>query len=214
VLANLQKYASVNAANVTVKYIFTEENGSFEEVEAFVSLVREYALRDCVFQISFDFKQEAVPVDAAAAVVSLHGLLADAGIQLIYVDDLLRQRLQKIHSASERVITSALAERGLEHALADRSYYDSVAVWGAGWQARRLVETSLFFQDVNVAFFVESSSARIGDRFLDRDIVAPRTLLQSSVPVLIAASQSYPAIYDQLLKLRVDESRLVKGLVL
>ncbi len=211
-LANLEKYASANSSNVTIKYIFTDGNSFIEEVKGFVSLVQEYNLIRCNYQISSDFNKESISSDDAILMIVMYGLLTDAGCRQVYFDDLLRIRLDETHSRS--AIKSKIAEMGFGHILADEASYKSVAIWGAGWTAKYLLEKTSFFKHVNVEFFVDSTAAKIGSRFQDRDVLAPSALLNSDIPVVIAAIQGYPIIYDALLALGIDESRLVKKLIL
>ena len=212
-LANLEKYAFANSSKVTIKYIFTEGNSSIEEVKAFVSRVQEFNLIKCNFQISSDFKKEKISLDDAILMIAMYGLLTDAGCRLVFFDDLLRIRLDEIHAHSEKLIKSKIAEMGLGHVLADEASYKSVAIWGAGWMAKYLLEKTSFFKHVNVEFFVDSTPSKIGGRFLDRDILAPSALLDSDIPVVIAAVQGFPIIYRAFSTLGIDESRLIKELI-
>ena len=213
-MKNLEKYAEANSNQVTVKYIFTEGNYSVDEVKAFVSLVQDYNLIDCNFQISCDFKHETIALDAVISMIVMYGLLTDAECRLVFFDDLLRQRLSEAHAESEQVIKLALKELGLSHILADRAAYKSVAIWGAGWQSKYLIEKSAFFKDVDVEYFIDSRTSRIGERFMDHDIVGPDRLLNSDIPVVIAAVQNLPLIYKSFVDLGIDQSRLVKQLII
>lgn len=214
VLGTLKKYASISPERVTVKYIFTDENNSIEEIRAFVKEVQDYKLTRCNFQISSDFKKEVISLEAAASMISLYGLLMAARCRLVFFDDLLRQRFDDIHSHSEEEIRSMISDFGLGHVLADPTSHKSVAVWGAGWQAKYLLEKTFFFKNVEVAFFVDSTPSKIGGRFLDRDVFEPSVLIETDIPVVIAAVQAFPAIYDSYLDLGIDESRLIRELII
>lgn len=214
VLGNLAKYVAANASCVTIKYVFTEQNSSLSEVKAFVSLMQQGDLAGCNFQISYDFKKETVPVDTVISMVAMFGLLSDAGFHVIYFDDLLRQRLTEIHSTSGNFIEAGLDELGLGHALASKDAFKIVAIWGAGWQAKYMIENSVFFKHAKVKFLVDETPSKIGGRFLGYDIVAPSALLDSDIPVVIAAVQGFPAIYKSYVELGIDKSRLVSGLIL
>lgn len=214
VLETLKKYAGLNAERVTVKYIFTKANSAIEEISAFAKEVREYELTRCNFQISSDFREEAIALETAASMICLFGLLRAARCRLVFFDDLLRQRLYDIHCNSEQEIVSMISDYGLGHVLADPTSHKSVAIWGAGWQARYLLEKTLFFKNVEVAFFVDSTPSKIGGRFLDRDVLEPSVLLKTDIPVVIAAVQGFPAIYDSFVNLGIDESRLIGELII
>lgn len=214
VMRNLHRYAKVSPDRVTLKYIFTEGNTAMAEVQGFVALMQDHQLLDCNFQISCDFKHETIALDDVIAMIALYGLLTDAGAGVVFFDDLLRQRLGEAHAHSAGQIRQALQDMGLGHILADDSVYPRVAIWGAGWQSRYLIEKSAFFKRVDVAYFVDSRRSRIGERFMDHDIVAPDTLLESDIPVVIAAVQNLPIIYRSFQELGIDRARLVRQLII
>lgn len=214
VVSTLKRYAAANADQVTIKYIFTEGNCSLEEVKAFVDLMQRNHLLDCNFQISCDFKHETIALDAVIAMIALYGLLTEQHCRLVFFDDLLRQRLTETHAQAEPVIQSTLSALGLGHILADRQAYRKVAIWGAGWQSRYLIEKTAFFKDVEVAYFIDSRPSRIGERFMDHEIVGPEQLLQSDIPVVIAAVQNLPIIYQSFRQLGIDEERLIRKLII
>ncbi|MEI6970791.1 MAG: glycosyltransferase [bacterium] len=214
VLGNLEAYVAANAGSVTLKYIFTDPNSSMQEARAFCELMGRRALMGCNIQISYDFTKESIPTDVATAMVAMYGLLTAAGFNVVYFDDLLRHRLTDMHSTSPSPIEVSLGALGLEQILASRSVYPIVAIWGAGWQAKYLIEKSVFFKHVRVAFLVDDTPSKIGGRFLGHDILPPHVLCESDVPVVIAAVQGYPTIYRSFLRLGLDPARLVKGLIL
>lgn len=214
VMSNLRRYAAVNADAVTVKYIFTDENCSLVEVRGFVGLVREYGLTGCNFQISSDFKRETVAQDAAVAMIAMYGLLTEAGCEVVFFDDLLRQRLSEMQAGAGRGIRQALAEAGFLHVLADSAAIPSFVIWGAGWLGRAFVEKSEFCRVSRVAYFVDSTPAKIGTSLMGHPIRDPSALLESDAPVAIAASQSFPAIYRKYREMGLDPQRLVRQLIL
>ncbi|MDI6774079.1 MAG: glycosyltransferase [Verrucomicrobiota bacterium] len=213
-LANLERYAAANAGQVTIKYVFIEANSSLDEVMAFGALLRRRRLAGCNIQISYDFKKETVPVDVVTAMIVLYGLACDAGFRVVYLDDLARARLWEIREDEGRVIESKLAELNLTHAWANPADCEAVAIWGAGWQAKHLIERSAFFKRVKIAFLVDDTPSKIGGRFLGHNILSPAALLESGIPVVIAAVQAFPAICGAFRALGLDESRLVRGLIL
>jgi len=98
--------------------------------------------------------------------------------------------------------------------LADGNDYPEVIVWGAGWQAKLLLEQSNFFKKAKVAFFVDDTPEKIGGTYLGYPICSSDVLLRTDQPVLIAAVQGYPAILDRFLSLGIPKRRLISQLVL
>ncbi|MBS1159861.1 MAG: hypothetical protein H6R15_2280 [Proteobacteria bacterium] len=214
VLNNLTKYAAIASERVTVKYIFTADNHALDEVRGFAGLITEHRLTDCNFQISSDFKEEAVSPTVALAMIVMYGLLSRAGCQVIFFDDLLRHRLSDILAGHEVEIRARLAALGLADSLADPAAYPAVIIWGAGWQARYLLERAAFFKRVEVAFFVDQTPAKIGTTYFDRPVRPPTALCDSELPVVIAAAQGFPAIYRNFLDLGIARQRLIRQLIL
>ena len=214
VMDNVKKYASINPKGVTIKYIFTDGNEAIEEVVAFVGLIRKYKLFHCNFQISSDFKEEFVASKDLVLMVSMYKMLLDIGCKVVFFDDLLMHKLGDFSSHAEESFRLELKKLGIEGVLADKDSYESVAVWGAGEQAKLLVHKSMFFKHVDIKFFVDSTPSKINTRYLDREIFSPQILLKSEIPIIIAAVQSYSLIYQEFLKLGINEERLIHKLIL
>ncbi len=212
-LGNMERYATVNPGSITIKYIFTDGNASLAEVEAFVGLMQKHHMLYCNFQISSDFKHEAITLNTATAMVVMYSLLIEAGCQLVYFDELLRQRFPKEHSEIAR-LKQCLKSLSHGAALADESGYKAVIVWGAGHQTQLFLENSHFFSQVKVLYIVDSTPAKIGTRFMGYEVRDPVALHDSEEPVLISAVQNSFLIRQRFLQMGLDEKRLIKGLVL
>jgi hypothetical protein len=214
VLHNLQRYAAADAGAVTIKYIFTDDNATLAECRAFVGALQDADLLRCSVQISRDFKHETVSRAALLAIVALHGLLVQAGCPVVFFDDLLRQRLVGLDAATTAHLTRELAAEGLHDVLADAEAHPAYAIWGAGWQTRYLMEHATFLRVRPPSFLVDATPAKIGSRYMGLAVLDPRALLETDIPVLIAAVQAYPAIRRQFLGLGLPESRIMTRLVL
>lgn len=214
VIRNLQAYSSVSPDLVTIKYIFTEGNSAFEEVRGFLELMGDARLLGCNYQISSDFKQEQVPDESLVNMVAMYSLLLNAGCRLVFFDDLLRHRLLGMGDEATAALIGNVAALKVNPAIALGRDYPNVAVWGAGWQAKYMFEKSTFFKQSRIAFFADSTPSKIGTEFLGAPVKDPSALLNSDVPVLIAAVQGYPKIYSQFVAMGLPIERLVRGLVI
>jgi FlaA1/EpsC-like NDP-sugar epimerase len=103
---------------------------------------------------------------------------------------------------------------GLEDALADEGRYESIVIWGAGRQTEKLFRASHFLKVVKVAFLVDNTPDKVGGTFNGLDVVAPDELLKSDLPVLVSAVQASPKILEEFYGLGLDESRLIRSLVI
>ena len=214
VLENLKRYSISRPENMIIKYIITEDNRSLEELRSFVHHIRKYSLERCNFQISFDFKKEFVDFDFLISTIALYTYLSDINVRFIFFDDLLWQRVSKELNIHYDKVMEKLKELDMNRAIADRRKYESVVIWGAGTQAKFLIEKSTFFKKVKVKYLVDNSSEKIGKNFLGFKVLDPKVLPDSDFPILIAAVQNVPKILENFYKLGLDESRLIKSLVI
>jgi sulfatase maturation enzyme AslB (radical SAM superfamily) len=214
VVENLKKYATGRAANVTIKYIFTEGNTALEECRAFVAKMEDAELLGCNFQISHDFKRESVDGNVLVSIIALYAFLVEAGCRLVFFDDLLRQRLAGLEARTERAVRAQLASIGVADVLMEEADHPGLVIWGAGWQARYCLEQANFFKRRKPDFLVDSTPSKIGSEFMGYRVRDPADLVTCARPVLIAAAQGYPAIFDAFVGLGLPLSRLVTKVVI
>ncbi len=214
VLENLSKYSEVTPKNVTVKFIFMNENNNLSEVLSFVELVKKYKLKYCNFQISFDFKKEKIDIKSAIAMIVLYSELSREGVRYIFFDDLLRMRLFKISPSLYNEIIFTLENEGYNKILANQDNYKEIVIWGAGTQTKFLMENSMFFKHVNVKYIVDNTPSKINTKFMGINVYPESKLLEDNYPILISAVQSSPKILDSFHKMGLDKNRLINKLVI
>lgn len=213
VFTNLKKYAENGSKNITIKYIVLEDNKNIEELCLFVDLIKQYNLAKCNFQISYDFKKEIIDSASAFSIILLYGLLMHENVRLVFIDEFIRQRLTMTDKLFKSIIQK-LMKINLVDSLADRNKFDEIIIWGAGGQTKYLLQHSYFFKKVKVKYIVDNTVNKIGRKYLGYMVYDPEVLLKSDIPVLIAAVQGSPVIYDEYIKLGMNKSRLIKGLVI
>lgn len=214
VFENLRRYAEVNPSLVTIKYIFTEDNAEADQIIAYAQLIQEYGLEQCNFQISSNFKEEAIAVDSLVQMVLMFKQLSEAGCRVIYFDELLRQRVGQLNEADDQYLRGRLMQLNAGHILADATMTESVVVWGAGHQASLLIQNALFFKRVKVDHFVDSTTTKIGSSYFGKEVRDPQSLKEHNLPVVIAAVQNYGVMYQKYKAMGLDEGRLISGLII
>ncbi len=214
VFENLKMYSLSGPENMIIKYIITKHNGSLEELRSFVRHVREYSLEKCNFQISFDFKKEFVDSGSLISAIALFTYLSDINVRFIFFDDLLWQRVSKELTKHYHAVLGKLKRLDLLRAFADKRKYKKIVIWGAGTQAKFLIEKSAFFEKVKIEHLVDNSAEKVSKDFLGYRVLDPKVLLDSDYHVLIAAVQNAPKILENFYKLGLPESRLIKGLAI
>jgi len=138
VLCHLSRYAAINAQAVTIKYILTDQNCTQGELEQFAKFVLGHGLANCSFQISCDFKQEGLPAAGAVAALWLHQRLSRARCKIVFMDDLLLQRL--IPNAKHLAMAY----------YADWAKYKEVVVFGSGAMTEWMMKNSWFLRQTRV----------------------------------------------------------------
>lgn len=214
VLKNLQKYSQISCSLVTIKYIFTEGNSTAKEICSFVDLIKKFKLLSCNFQISGDFKNESVSSKDSSNMVILYGMLRKAGARFIYIDELVRHRWVKPPSLKEIIKINVPDEVRDYNFIADPKLYKNIVIWGAGQQAKYLLNKTNFFKETKPSYFVDSKLFGIKKKFEGFNIKSPEVLLKNKHPILIAAVQGYPLIVNELIEYGISESRIIKDLVL
>ncbi len=214
VFENLKKYALNKPENITIKYIFMEENNSIKEIKNFVSLIEEYGLSSCNFQISFDFKKDVIDKNSIISMVALYGLLNKINARLIFFDDLLLQRLKNISSKDHLVISNKLEQLGYNSFLINKYSYQQIVIWGAGHQTNQILKTSKSLKEIDIVYLVDNDKNKINTKFCGYKVYEPSILNNNNYPIYISAVQNSPKILEQYKKLGIDEKRLVKGLLL
>jgi glycosyltransferase involved in cell wall biosynthesis/organic radical activating enzyme len=213
-LTNLKKYADINSNNVFVKYIFTEGNKSIDEVEGFVKAAEAYDLFDCTFQISFDFKDEEVGTYDLALMALMYKRLLDSGCRLVFIDELIRQRVRGYDESKKQEFIRHLEQLGIDAFLFRPSIEKPVIVWGAGEQAKLLIENSLFLKPEHIEYFADSTPDKLGTTYFDREVLHPSNISESNLPVLIAATQNYTPIFNQFGELGIKDDRLIQKFII
>ncbi len=214
VFENLKRYSLSKPENLIIKYIITEHDSSLEELQSFVKYIQKYSLERCNFQISFNFKKEFVDFDSLISVIALYTYLSDINVRFIFFDDLFWQRISNELNTQYDKLLEKLKGLNLLRAFANNEKYKSVVIWGAGIQAKFLLEKSTFFKKVKIEYLVDNSAEKIGKNYFGYKVLPPEVLLESDSYVVIAAVQNIPNILSNFYKLGLSESRLIKGLVI
>jgi poly(ribitol-phosphate) beta-N-acetylglucosaminyltransferase len=215
VMSNLQSYAKTAPRNIVVKYILLPGNDYFEELVAFINLIKEYNLTPCNFQVSCDFKKKVLSYSDILAISQLYGLLRSADVRYVFIDDLIWQRMPVIGDEMIIRLKGDLDKLGMFNVLAnDDAGPKDIAVWGTGAQSELVVTKSNYFSKNRVFCYIDHRKIMAGKLFHNKKICDPTILRKNHLPVVIAAVQSSPHIYSQYLSLNLKSYNLVDGLII
>lgn len=214
VLRNLKRYADAAPHNVIVKYILMPENSTPEELEAFCQQVKDHGLTECNFQISCDFRSPGLSQEQALSLSLLYARLTSMGVRFVFMDDLVWQRLSQLNQATTDWIAAQLAASNLTASIESPQSYQGIVVWGTGEQAKLLMKKTHFLKQSQIDYFVDPRDYKVGTEFFGLPVKAAEALIADDRPILIAAVQSAPFIYQDMQKMGIDMNRVIKGLVL
>ena len=161
VFQNLKKYNDAAKKNIIIKYILTDGNYDKENIDGFLSKIKEYKLENCSFQISADFKFENINQEAFDNALYLYKNLKEFNNLSTFFDYHLKPKVKKhieniLKSKNEKMIASL-------NMLCDINQLknSNVIIWGAGDTGRELMTKSFLLKhyNVNINFFVDKYKA-------------------------------------------------------
>ncbi|QFT08551.1 glycosyltransferase [Vibrio sp. THAF190c] len=213
VLKNLREYSEVKPENITIKYIFLDNNSDIEQVESFVDNIVKYGLVKCNFQISYDFNKETISEHTLAIVSILYGLLSDNNVPLVFLDDLLRLRIKNSKLNYDKLY-DLISKYDYPQFSRDKNVKKDIVIWGAGRQTIYLLKDKHFMSLYNIKYLVDNTPSKIGTQLFGYDIYSPDELSNRNEDVLISAVQYSAQIKKKYISMGLDESRIVKDLIL
>jgi MoaA/NifB/PqqE/SkfB family radical SAM enzyme len=213
VFENLHKYSRYKPSDIAIKYIINNENNSEYELKEFVKKCVKYDLTGCCFQISINYKYEKLSLSQLNSVGFLMGSLMKENIKKVYVDDHIMARFAGLNSNEKIKLEDFLKIHGFENILIDPKKYDSIILFGAGQIAKELVTKTNFFKNICSFDIIDTSSKKIGTKFLGKKIHGMDLLENDNRNLIISAVQSFDDIYSLILDKKGNSQNILCGLV-
>ena len=174
VLNNLKKYADSvdDKKRIIIKYIFTENNFDTEELKNFIEKIINFDLINSIFHISCDFRMEVIPERIIQAIYELGSRLLNVGANLVFLDDLIRDRIVL------NIITAKSVLEYLKKIKVDDknilSYRDGktkkVILWGNGRQSEWFIKKTSFGNSKGILFNIAHEKQLTKNFNLDENI--------------------------------------------
>ena len=174
VLSNLKKYSNSidDKKRIIIKYIFTENNFDTEELKKFIDKILSFDLINSIFHISCDFRMEIIPERIIQAIYELGSRLLNSGANLVFLDDLIRDRI---------ILNKTVAQSVLEYLkkikVDDKnilSFNDAnmkkVILWGNGRQSEWFMKKTTFGNYKGILFNIANEKQMINNYNLDESI--------------------------------------------
>ena len=214
VFENLQKYANINPKQVTVKYIFTDENCSENELSSFVETCIKYNLEKCNFQISLNFKKEKLELEYLTKVAYLFSILKKNNIKKVFVDDHVALRFVSLKDDEIEKLQNYLSKNNFQNTILNAAELNDLIIYGAGNIAHELIRKTNFFKSLKNFDIIDSDINKVGNTLLSKEILSNEILKKDTRKVFIASALFYDEIYDNIIKLKGNESSIITGLII
>jgi len=216
VLKNLKKYYDCSPNNLVIKYILTEDNSSYEEINSFAKDMIKLGLSKANFLISSNYWNEKITFHQGLLIIYFQDLLSENGAMSAVLDDHVRPRISKIAKEllkNDEILSTIPDEMKIvvNKVKSKKNLAKEIIVWGIGEYANLVLDNSVTFSESKVKFFVDSSPYKQGKIFRNCKVLEPNQITSSNLPILIASSFWYHDILAEIKSLGVNPERIIVG---
>lgn len=214
VFRNIKKYHDAASEGVIIKYIFTEDNSNFEEIDNFLEQINKYELNKSNFQLSSDFKEQYLSNEQAISLIYLYKKLVTNGANSCHFDDHLRPRWNR---KIREICNSNNKQKSEFRFIIDyfTKFQDKAfIVWGAGQLGCMIVKYSPLLEISKVVCFVDKDKKKHGKQLCGVEIKHPDFIKQVDYPIIIASSRFYNEIYSELIDMGISKDRIMDSLII
>ena len=214
VLENLKIYSSVDSSKITIKYIFTNDNSDYEELNKFIENLVQYNLLNCNFQISFDYKKDKIDLIRLKSICYLFGKLIQQGCKRIFLDDHVVSRFVTLDQKLVNEIKDFLKIHSMEDVIIDNLKEKDLIIFGAGRISAEIIEKANFFKQSDNFYIVDSDPSKVGEVFKGKKIMPIDFLKENNYRVYIGAAQSYDDIFKVVKSIKSSTKSIINGILI
>ncbi len=213
VFSNLEKYSRKFPNHVTIKYIFTDDNLSIQELDSFVDECIKHELNDCCYQISMNYKEEKVSEEYLYSIAYLFGKLTSNNIQRVFLDDHIMARLTSLDENELSRVKQFLKNHKMENAL--DIDFRNIIIYGSGQIGKEIISKSRLFKTIISDFdIIDSDTKKIGTEVFNKQIKSPEILKKDDRKILIASAQAYDEIFANIIKMQGSANNILSKLII
>ena len=210
---NSQRYSKVNSRRITVKYIFTRENCSLNQVSLFCDEVLKFELQNCYFQISGDFKEEWLTQEMLTAAMYLFLKLREMNVYHVYLDEHIWQRWSTSHSGTFASLPVNDFDANLLEFVLRPEETEPFYIWGAGQLSTMLFSQRGFAERWNIKGILDSTKELIGTQFFGYKIEDPQTMFGTESRVFLSGIQGIVYMREKCLDIGIGEEKIMNDLI-
>tara|TARA_A100001011_G_scaffold334602_3_gene363034 strand:+ start:1472 stop:2779 length:1308 start_codon:yes stop_codon:yes gene_type:complete len=212
VFENLKKYSDVDPTKVTIKYIFTEDNYSEKEIDAFVENCKKFNLNNCNYQISLNYKNSNLEFKILKSITYLFYSLFKNDIKKIFLDDHIMIRFSSLKDNELSELKNYLSDHDASHILLDPFKVKDLIIYGAGKIAWEIISKTNFFKEIENYDLVDNDKLKIGQNLFDKKIMPPSIIKDDNRDIFIATAQHYDDVYKKILSVKGNSKNIISGL--
>ena len=214
VFENLNTYSKIDPTAVTIKYIFTDENFSENEIDNFILNCKKYNLQDCNYQISVNYKDSKLEFEMLKSVSYLFSKLSSYNFKKIFVDDHLMLRFISLDVKKLDNVKNYLLKKNANKILLDYEKLNDLIIYGAGKIGKEIIKKTNFFKKVKNFDIVDADKNKIGTMLSNKEIKSPSILKNDPRFIYIAVAQSYDEVFKNIIKIQGNSNKILTGLIL
>lgn len=213
VFTNLETYNKSINHRITVKYIFTRQNTSKNEIDEFCNQVATHKLETCYFQISSDFKEEWMTQDMLEAAIYLYTKLREMNVFYVYLDEHIWQRWSESHAGTYDSLPIEHLSENLRKFIARPENDFDIKMWGTGQLTKLLFRRENFVDRWHISGIVDSTPARVGTKLMNYKIKNPESLTTGGSLIFLSAIQSIVLMREESERIGITHNRLLQDLL-
>ena len=212
-LTNLSEYSKSNSRRITIKYIFTRQNSSVEQVDGFCNELLKFGLTNSFFQISGDFKEEWLSKEMLECAIYLHARLRKMQVHHVYLDELIWQRWSSSHTGTIETLPKNLLHSEYKGVVLNPTEQVPFFFWGAGQLTTMLFSKKDFIKRWNIAGVIDDTPEIIGTNYFGMRIEHPDVLKENESPVFFSAVQGIVTMREAFENKGLNPDRIIQDLI-
>tara|TARA_B100000787_G_scaffold108721_1_gene80863 strand:- start:94 stop:576 length:483 start_codon:yes stop_codon:yes gene_type:complete len=159
-----------------------------------------------------DFKDEKISNEQLKNISYLFGILVKKGINKVFVDYHILQRLTLLSENDLEIIKKYLISKNLEEILIYKS--KNIILYGSGFIANEMINKSNFFKNLDDYDIVDTDKERIGKMINGKKIKSPYIIKEDDRDIVIASAQAYDDILSSIISIKGNSKNIITKLII
>ena len=159
-----------------------------------------------------DFKDEKISIEQLKNMSYLFGILVKNGINKVFVDYHILQRLTLLSETDLEDVKKYLISKNLEEILIYKP--KNIILYGSGFIANEMINKSNFFKNLIDFDIVDTDKERIGKQINGKIVKSPEIIREDSRDIVIASAQAYDDILSSIISIKGNSRNIITKLII